>query len=267
MNKKFLLLSFIVLSSNAEASFWSKKAEGWHYYEQQPKKEIIEDKKQENKENTELEIDYSKEIQNIQVELKKRLDKAIISPTESNVREYVKYQQFVINKSHTFSKNWQKVVLAHPELDETLKHPVNHVGRGVYLQQQKALKNEIIANLAKEYGLFFFFKNSCNYCHAFAPIVKNFAEKHKWAVLPISLDGGVLKEFPNSKQDNGMAESLNIANVPALIAYRASDNKLIPIAFGVTSETEIEDNILLLAGEEYASDTLHNSGSALDSYN
>jgi conjugal transfer pilus assembly protein TraF len=133
-----------------------------------------------------------------------------------------------------------------PSLDETLVHPVDQNARHVYYKEQHKKTMQRIMLLASEYGLFFFFRKNCSYCHHFAPIVKRFAQKYGWSVLPISLDGGTLHEFPNAKQNNGIAERLNISHVPALIALHPKTGQLIPLAYGLTSESEIENRVEML---------------------
>jgi len=133
-----------------------------------------------------------------------------------------------------------------PSLDETLVHPVDQNARHLYYAAHHQDLEKQIKKLASEYGLFFFFRKNCAYCHHFAPIVKRFAQKYGWSVLPISLDGGTLPEFPNSKQNNGIAERLNIAHVPALIALHPKTGQLIPLAYGLVSESEIEQRVELL---------------------
>jgi conjugal transfer pilus assembly protein TraF len=76
--------------------------------------------------------------------------------------------------------------------------------------------------------------------------VKRFAQKYGWSVLPISLDGGTLPEFPNARRDNGMAARLQITHVPALIALHSKTGKLLPLAYGMVSESEIERRIEML---------------------
>ena len=62
----------------------------------------------------------------------------------------------------------------------------------------------------------------------------------------MSLDGGRLPEFPNAKRDNGISKRLQIAHVPALIALHPKTGQLIPLAYGMISETEIEERLSLL---------------------
>jgi conjugal transfer pilus assembly protein TraF len=115
----------------------------------------------------------------------------------------------------------------------------------IFGEKNKELTKRIQA-LAQEYGLFFFFKKECPYCHHFAPVVKHFAEKHGWSVLAISLDGGVLPEFPHARRDNGIASRLQVAHVPALIAVHPRSGQTIPLAYGLVSESEIENRVELL---------------------
>jgi len=76
-------------------------------------------------------------------------------------------------------------------------------------------------------------------------VVKRFAEKNGWSVLAISLDKGKpsFPEFPKAKPDNGIAARLNITHVPALIALHPKTGQMIPLAFGMISESEIEARV------------------------
>jgi conjugal transfer pilus assembly protein TraF len=76
--------------------------------------------------------------------------------------------------------------------------------------------------------------------------LKHFAASHGWSVLAVSLDGGTLPEFPEAKRDNGIAKRLQIGHVPALIALHPKTQKLIPLAYGMISESEIEERVAIL---------------------
>ncbi len=79
--------------------------------------------------------------------------------------------------------------------------------------------------------------------------MKRFSQKHGWAVLAISMDGSsrtILPEFPDAKPDNGISKRLQITHVPALVALHPKTGKLIPLAYGLVSESEIEERIELL---------------------
>lgn len=226
----------------ADASFFDKHAEGWHWYND-PLNEIqkpeIRKQKKENQTPTQA-------IEQQRKELEQKLHIAIVAPTQENVMAYIVAQRALMDQSQRFSEAWQRVVMTTPSLDETLVHPVDQNARSLYYAQQKKDLSERIHSLAQEYGLFFFFRKNCPYCHRFAPIVKHFAGKYGWSVLAVALDGGTLPEFPHARRDNGISARLGITHVPALIALHPSSGKLIPLAYGMVSESEIERRVELL---------------------
>jgi conjugal transfer pilus assembly protein TraF len=232
-------LPTISTAERPKDSFFQKHAEGWHWYQDSHQKSIISNQKGKNQTPSEM-------IEQQRKELEKKLHTAIIEPTRENLIAYITFQRKIFDQSERFSNSWKEVVMTTPSLDETLKHPVDQNARHVYYDlKHKDLKSRIQV-LSKEYGLFFFFKKDCPYCHRFAPIVKHFAASHGWSVLAVSLDGGTLPEFPDTKRDNGIASRLNITHVPALIALHPQSGKFIPLAYGMISESEIEARVELL---------------------
>jgi conjugal transfer pilus assembly protein TraF len=226
------------------ASFFQKRSEGWHWYQEQE----TEIRKQESEKKEEKKIPQSptKQIETQRKELEKKLHTAIVEPTQENLIAYITAQKALMDQSQKFSDVWKKVVMTTPSLDETLQHPVDQNARHVYYVTQHQTIKKKIKKLATEYGLFFFFRKNCAYCHQFAPIVRRFSQKYGWSVLAISLDGGTIPEFPNTKQNNGIAERLQITHVPALIALHPKTAQLIPLAYGLVSESEIEQRVELL---------------------
>lgn len=250
--KKFILpnckIAILMLWSTAtlaeESSFFQRKAEGWHWYQNQDS----EIRKQESGKKAEKNVSQtpSQQIETQRKKLETKLHAAIIEPTRENLIAYITAQKALMDQSQKFSDVWKQVVMTIPSLDETLQHPVDQNARHVYYASHRQQVEKQIKKLAQEYGLFFFFRKNCSYCHHFAPIVKRFAQKYGWSILPISLDGGTLPEFPNTKQNNGIAERLNITHVPALIALHPKTGQLIPLAYGMVSESEIEQRVELL---------------------
>lgn len=246
--KRILFLSVLFLAIEHSASstaFFEHRAEGWHWYQDPLVENEVEEKKE--KAGPTLPLQTPTEMIEIQRKaLETKLHAAIIEPSRENIIAYIIAQKGLMDQSQRFSESWQRVVMTTPTLDETLVHPVDQNARHIYYgEKQKELISRIKA-LAQEYGLFFFFKGNCPYCHQFAPIVKHFAKKHGWSVLAVSLDGGVLPEFPHARHDNGMAIRLQITHVPALIAFHSGSGQMIPLAYGLVSESEIEERTDLL---------------------
>ena len=233
-------------------SFFEKRAEGWHWYQDRLRlNDLRASKKEEEKSSSGRSSSSSSQTPTEKIEVQRReletkLHTAILEPSQQNITTYILAQKALMDQSQRFSEAWKRVVLTTPSLDETLVHPVDQNARHVYYDEQRRELSKKIQGLASEYGLFFFFRQNCSYCHHFAPIVKRFADKYNWSVLGISLDGGTLSEFPHAKRDNGISERLGITHVPALIALHSKTGKLIPLAYGMVSENEIEERIELL---------------------
>jgi len=228
-----------VQNSCQSLGFFDKHAEGWHWYQDSDQNPVSSDQKKSP-------LNPTGTIEDQRKKLEQKLHAAIIEPTRENIMSYILAQKMVMDQSQRFSESWKRVVMTTPSLDETLVHPVDQNARQVYYDEQNKDLQTHIKGLAQDYGLFFFFREKCPYCHAFAPIVKRFSQKYGWTVLGISMDGGTLPEFPNAKRDNGISRRLQIAHVPALIALHPTTGKLIPLAYGMVSESEIEERIHLL---------------------
>jgi len=237
----FLLFFFLITPS--AASFFERRAEGWHWYQDSLSESEV--KKEETTQRKETQTP-TQQIEAQRKEIETKLHAAIVEPTRENVTAYIITQKALMDQSQRFSESWQRVIMTTPTLDETLTHPVDQSARHVYYDEQAKDFSKHMKGLSQEYGLFFFFRKNCAYCHNFAPIVKRFAQKYGWSVLPISLDGGTLPEFPNARRDNGMAERLQITHVPALIGLHSKTGKLLPLAYGMVSESEIERRIEML---------------------
>ncbi len=226
------------------SGFFERHAEGWHWYATLPEHDQNPESSHQNK--NKKKISPTENIENQRKELERKLHAAIVEPNQENIISYILAQKALMDQSQKFSESWKQVVMTNPSLDETLTYPVDQNARQIYYQQKNKEIKDKIKKLAGEYGLFFFFRKECAYCHAFAPVVKSFAQAYGWSVLPISLDGGTLPEFPKAKRDNGIAEKLQITHVPALIALHPKSGKLIPLAYGMTSMSEIEQRVELL---------------------
>ncbi len=258
MKKHNVFLIGVMLISSLEAtSYYQVHEKGWHWYEPQ------EIPREEEQQSAEKSLNTSKNssiplkkkapkevVASYREELENRLAAAWIDPTPKKIRAYQDMQKDMMDRSKAFSEGWMQSVFLNPTLDHTLVSPVNQRARHVQLDLEKKQVKETIQVLAKEYGLFFFFSGNCEYCHQFAPIVKQFSEQYGWEVLPISLDGGQLELFPNAQPDNGLFVQWQPGNqgqvMPALFAVNPNTGHVIPIAFGMTSIDQMEIRIMSL---------------------
>jgi conjugal transfer pilus assembly protein TraF len=235
---KRLALMSLLLGSGVSAPFYQDQARGWHWYEMKPKP-----KPPQRKDSVSVPLTATQRMQQYRKRIEEALNEAILHPTPSNLLQYQRLQQELMNRAQTFSQTWMETVWSHPELDDTLKFPVNQKARHLYLDQEKKQTNQAIAALKKEWGLFFFFSSQCPYCVQFAPIVKQFAQIYDFEVIPISKDGSSLPEFPHPKLDPGILEAWGINFYPALFGVNPKTEEVVPIAFGFVSLDEIEKRI------------------------
>lgn len=252
-----ITLLFLALFSSGHAretqgalSFSDNPRRGWHFYEIPP-----EPPKEEKEKVTVAqprkspELDPQEQLKAYQKIIEDAKATAIMDPfNEKKVMRYMQLQQHAMNKSAGFADTWQRVLWATPSLDETLKHPVNTVGSWVDRDAKSKAKQRAVRNLAKTNGLFFFFKSSCAYCVAQAPILRAFASQHNLNVMAVSLDGSELHEFPNAKMDNGISERFGVKDMPSPAIYMVnpSTGTITALSFGLVTEAELSERIYTL---------------------
>ncbi len=233
-----VLFLMIILTGTLEANWHGKRAEGWAWYE---------DRKQSQEEEKEAKAP-SQLLSEMRVALENRLADAVLNPTPEKIKDYVAAQKELLDRVGRFSNVWQQVILEAPSLDYTSNAPVSQYGRQLYKDDLQRKKGEIIHDLADSYGLFFFYRSDCRYSVAFAKVLKLFSSRYGWDVVPISLDGGALDEFPEYREDNGVSHAFGIQGVPALFAIDPESEDVVPLAYGLISVDKIEDNVFLQFG-------------------
>ena len=171
---------------------------------------------------------------------------AIVKPTPENLKSYIVAQEAMMDRASVFSDVWRRVIWANPELNYQLRNPSNNAAIQVHDAQRALKETGALADIVKEWGIFFIFRSDCPYCHRMAPTLKFLSEQYGIVVFPVSLDGGGLPEFPNPSQDNGMAASLGVSVVPLVVLGNVKDHRLLPIGSGVLSAQEIVERIYIL---------------------
>lgn len=217
--------------------YYDQHAQGWHWYDD-PVPTNHESPTQQNP---------VAQMNSIKQALQYSLDQAIINPTPDNVKKYISLQNQMSDRASRFSRVWQLALLQSPNLDYSIAHPTNQVGREVYLDQERAKEDAAIRALAQHSGLFFFYHSTCPYCQHFAPIVKDFSERYHIVVIPITTDGIALPSFPNSHVDAGQAEKFHVMVEPALFTVNPYTHKAIPVSYGLITEDELRSRILEIA--------------------
>lgn len=238
--------------------FWDDHRRGWHFYEDparatlaQPKPVLKPSPAKPRAEVPPLPLKRAPELVEFE-QLQKRLEEfrniAIMSPTESNVRRYMELEASVVRQASYFADVAQRVAWATPDLDMTQQgRPVNARAIDVFEKTQSQERSQSLASLSQSHVLFFFFRSDCPYCHAFAPTLEAFQARHHIQIVPISVDGGGLPNFPEFRRDNGISRTLQVTQVPATFLAEPFTGKITPIGFGVLSESQLIERITTIA--------------------
>lgn len=174
---------------------------------------------------------------------------AIDDPTPTKVARYLYLQRIALDKASRFTDVYQRVVQSDPYLDETTRRPVGNYSNLLnrIAGQQRAA---VLADLADEAGIWFFYRSDCPYCAAQAPVLHLLSEQTGFRVQAIALDGRALPNgrFPQFGRDTGQAARLGIISTPALFLVRPPAG-IVPIAQGLLSLSDLEQRLLLAARE------------------
>jgi conjugal transfer pilus assembly protein TraF len=244
----FCFIAALFLRSAHAKPFYGKHEEGWFWYQREEKK-ALKDKVE--KDNTGAVIASTpsfqiptaqQKIKQIQQDFEEATARAILNPTLAHVQDVMTLQRQIIDRSTRFQETWMQASLFEEQHRRAEDNGTPLHRKLLQEQKEKDLQKKL-RRLAKETGLFFLFKQSCPHCHAFAPVVKEFAQAYGFEVKAISGDGGTLKEFPDALPDNGMSQKINPKGIyPALFLAHPPTGNVIPAAFGMTTPAQLTDN-------------------------
>lgn len=239
----FLLCLIWVHNAHAE-NFFKDRARGWFWFEEKAQPEVQDHQKAVAQQTP------TDRIKNLQKRVEAALHKAVLEPTLENIAEYKDLQNEVMKKSEVFAHNWKLLQYTNPQYDTSLSIPINQRAIHISNNLNSVLDTKRINQLAKEYGLIFFYKGRCPYCQQYADFVQRFAKQHGFDVMAIRMDDKTLPQFPDARQDNGIASTLNVTSVPALIALHPGTKQYIPLGYGYVSEDEIFTRMNSLLGKK-----------------
>lgn len=242
--------------------FWRDAWRGWHFYEEpvqqaappspppakpaEPPPPATREPHRSAKPSELVELDRLRQA----VEEARGI--AVMRPTEVNVRRYMELEAKVVAQASAFADVAQRVAWITPELDPSLHgRPVNAKALEVFEAQQLGERSRSIAELGRDHVLLFFFRGDCPYCHAFAPTLQAFQDRHAIRIEAVSLDGGALPGFASARRDNGVATALQVTQVPAVYLAQPFTGRIVPIGFGVLSESQLLERISAAAAPTF----------------
>lgn len=188
-----------------------------------------------------------------QLKFERALNAATMNPSESNVAHFLEVYAESRRKASVFSDTAQAVAMRMPWIDETFTggRPTSPPAMRAYDSIRMQDRDQLMRELAASYGLYFFFRANCAYCHVQAPLLRQFQDKYGFTVFAVSMDGSSLPQFPNAARDNGlvarMAETLGIPTqhfvTPAVVLAQPASGLVVPVGFGAMNMDEMVERI------------------------
>jgi conjugal transfer pilus assembly protein TraF len=167
-------------------------------------------------------------------------------PTNENMQDLIQLWLYIQEKGAVFSDQWRRVVWQNPDLDYSLRRPVNNAAVRQYDAQRNKLETAQLYELARDHGLIYFFSSTCPYCKAMAPTLKMLSNQYGFEILGVSIDGGTLPDFPSPADGRSQALNWGVTKVPALFIGSKETGDHAPIGFGMMALSDMVKRILVL---------------------
>ncbi|HUX79814.1 MAG TPA: conjugal transfer protein TraF, partial [Alphaproteobacteria bacterium] len=131
-----LTFCLLLTSKHTHATYYDRKAEGWHWYEdkyqkveireQKKSSQVVEDQKEIKKsEGDKTQNDPRLRLGAFKKEVERLKAIAVLNPTYHNVKAYMVIQKELMDRGTRFAQRWMEVVYTTPKLDYTLRHPTS----------------------------------------------------------------------------------------------------------------------------------------------
>jgi conjugal transfer pilus assembly protein TraF len=234
---------------------WIDRDRGFHWYP--PDKPIQnKDTKVDSKPKSIKEMATMEEVKK---ELERLKNEAILRPANASVLAYLDAQQWVMDKGSTFADTARRVVWQNPSVDYNNRSPVANFALLAKKDMRRQAQAQTLAELSKDYGLMFFFRTDCPYCHQQAPVLRLLEQQYGLPVKGVSLDGGTIPYFDDAIKDNGLSMMISggqgIQNVPALFLVHRKTMSAMQIGSGILALDEIVERVRVLTrtkpGQEF----------------
>jgi conjugal transfer pilus assembly protein TraF len=191
----------------------------------------------------------------LQVEFDRALQAATANQSDENVARLLEIYALSRRKASALGEKAEALAVRMPWLDETFtgSRPTGPGAMRAFDSIRMQDRDQLIREMSQSWGLYFFFRSNCAYCHLQAPLLLQFAAKYGFTIMPVSLDGGTLPDFPNPARDTGLANAVADAIgvpmqhfvTPALILARPSTREVLPVGFGALNMDEIVQRIAM----------------------
>lgn len=251
----------LVSAAFAATGYETVKDTGWYKYKETPKKEktpednktaaIVPDNTAKTtglakpsipweKVSTMPVKDFSKLFEDVQ-------DYALTYRTLENFDTYARLRQVMFQRSAEFMNVGTLWGQLHPEATDEDWFPTSGFGQEAYQAQTAAIRSSYIRDNRENFGLLYFYRETCGFCQKQTPIIRYFEDMSGWKVKAVDAD-----RIPEA------VARFNVKSVPMLVLVERETERWLPVASGLMTYEELEERlyrtIKYLNGESYEKD-------------
>lgn len=235
-------------SSLGYSSEWECDGRGkfsW-YCEEEPEREPSKETALKSTKAESREERAVRELEQIRKDLDAKRALAVVHPTPENIKAYMAAQQVEIERAAYFADIWRRVLWQNAELNLGVKNPMNNSAIKVKNRERDKAEADTMTAMAKEWGMFFFFKGDCPYCKHMVPALQWLTSAYDMTILPVSMDGSQIEGLPPAVQDNGLSKKMGVEVVPLFVLGNVKTGKMVVIGSGVLSVSDFVERIYVL---------------------
>ncbi|WP_416414386.1 type-F conjugative transfer system pilin assembly protein TraF [Pantoea sp. App145] len=172
------------------------------------------------------------------------MNEAMLHPSVENIRRYKIVQDWMVNQASLFAARWEKVLLDNPELDYSLTHPFYNGTANIQHIRQRQRQQEAIRFVNQRYGVFFFYRGQEPLDNRLGSVVKEFSAQYGLTVVPVTIDGRINPDLPDSRIDSGQAGNMQIEHFPAIYLVEPNSKRYQPLAYGFITQDDLARRML-----------------------
>ncbi|WP_396334052.1 conjugal transfer protein TraF [Burkholderia anthina] len=238
-------------------AYYSGKNDGWFFYNDpkpKPPPPIVEAPPPAPAPSAPSETPSKPKVFSVEwlrASMPKLLDNAIDNPTQENVSAYLWSQRMMLDMTDDFKSTAEKVVASDPYLNESVRVPSATFAKRDMLFAISRAKSQIVADLAKSSGLWFFFDSQCAFCKTQYSTLQRIEKNAGFTVKNISLDGAGLPGMSGFVTDKNrqVFKSFGLLVTPAVV-MAVPPNRYLVVAQGAMAESDLVDKIVIAAADQ-----------------
>ena len=223
-----------------EKKFYEDRERGWYWFEQQEKPtnkkpEMLEEISSPSK-------TPEQELKELQEKIESARITAVMQPTLENVVAYYAMQKQVLDKADEFSRVSRLAILAHPELLEPDKNPINRAATRIAYNEAKKERGQSLREFADEFGLILFVSKDCPYCTEQTRVLDVLRNKYKFSVSLVSYEETESKG-EKVAANPALIKKFGVKYFPSIFAYNPKQKLVVPVSNGLITFDDLERNI------------------------